>query len=277
VSKKAGKRLVAYFLLTKGPNRPDEVIEEAQNQLRHKKIKDATIHWRQWPQVWKWLSDISKQQDVKADYTAKNLLEATIRLMEEKDMSGPTGFKEDDFLKWQDAFFKMEEFRGEVRRTMKLVKSNLEKEKITCIKDPLEKDLFPRDLKYRFKGENWREVEKNSNLHLSIDFNLTPEDRGVGIGIWWDIKYSEERKEMVEKISKGKKSLDDKYAKFELYPVEDGIWIDNSPDFKDLETGEDAVTTLVNRVTELRDFANNIPTLRKATGYRETRRKRRNS
>jgi len=209
---------------------------------------------------------------VKADSTVKSLLEATIRLIKDEKMSGSTGFKngQEGWEEVQKAFTILRERYEDIETTMGEVKSELEEEKIFF--EDADPDLtkkcnyLPCSLKYRFRCNEWE------NPCLEIHFDLVGPDKGVSIGLWWEFDDKEEKDDRIAKIREGKNYSPDK---FELSNEEDGIWIDNSPDFEDLETGEGAVTTLVKRTKDLRDFANAIATLREATGYGETRKKRR--
>lgn len=62
--------------------------------------------------------------------------------------------------------------------------------------------------------------------------------------------------------------LDNKREQFEFYTVDDTIFLVNSVEPKQLQEGEPAVNTLTGKIVEARDLANELGTLREATGYK---------
>lgn len=267
--KEDGGKLLAYFLLTKGYERP-EAIQQAQNELRHASTRDIAIHWRRWSNIWRWFKD---ERD-RSRGISQSLLEATIQLMEVESMAGPTGFKEE----WSDvrrAYVKTKSVFDQIRRTMEEVRYELEKIGIVYLPDgpDLGKncDLMPGWPSYYFKDSRWKRcLNTDKDPRLEISFNLEgPEDLGVSVGIWWGISAEDGRNAKVHAIMNERKQLGDLAAASD----EEGIWINNSPEDEELREGDNAVTSLVRRTQELRAFANATETLRKATGYRSPRKR----
>ena len=116
---------------------------------------------------------------------------------------------------------------------------------------------------------------------LIISYCLIESDEfGVSVGLYWGSDEIDDWGKIKAAITEKKDKFVDEFKQIEPEdPSQNGIWIDNnSPDFdQDLKNHEDPAEPLVERIIELRNFANRIPTLRKATGYGETRGKRRNS
>src|SRR4030042_2355648 len=179
------KKMLAYFLLTKGYERPD-AIQQAEKELKRKSL----IHWRRWPKVWKWFKDSAGD----AEGIAKNLLQATQKIMEaEEGMAGQTRFKR-QLEEVRAAFLKTKEFCSEVSRIMDEVKNQLKAKEIECIGEPKNAGELMRysRLDYQFKDNHWEKVSKDKTPHLSINFSLEEsEEFGGSVGLWGGIDEEE--------------------------------------------------------------------------------------
>jgi len=281
--KESATKMLAYFLLTGGYERPG-VIEEAQEELKQKSLK-AKIHWRRWSDVSKWFSN---EADNAQEKISRILLEETCKLMKGENMSGFTGIKA-EWEKYATAFETINELYFQISNLMGEVKEELKEKRIKSVgsvpdlKDRHKLDrldeVLHEDLYFYFVDEKWtnEKLETDPSLQINFSLNIDPELLGPAVGLSWRIDDEKERNEKEEIIRKKKEELVIDEDKFEVSSDDWGIWINNSPDPKELEQGKPAVNTLVDKLVEVREFANKVPILREATGYGETRGKRRNS
>jgi len=270
--KREGK--LAYFLLTNDDKIPD-AVNEAQEELRGE-FPNARIHWRRWPQVWKWLKEIQGNQEVNG--VSQKLLEATIKLLEANDMAYPTGFKKNWFdEKVCNALDRVQELCREIRLTIKEVNAKLEEKGLEKLGNQPDLKItgklgnhdewVPRSFLFYFKDKHWTKV-KDPNIHpsLCIEFNLESDYQGVGVGLLWNDPNEELVKEVRERIS-GLAGAE----------VDDKLWADDGElsvgwwlSAKDLSNSE-APDKLLCKLVQIRDFANKLEELRGTLGLRTAR------
>ena len=210
LGKEKRKNEFTYFLLTNHDKIPD-AVNEAQDALRNELgFPNATIHWRRWPQVWKWLSFIKEQQGL--DDTARNLLDATIRLLEEvENMAYPTQFQKGWFSDSVSGNLeKVRKLCREVVRAIKEVNTKLQDYNLQTVGDqPYPKTLtrklddidnwVPDIFSFIYKGAGWPEVKKPyQDPSLYIEFNLKKGEEGVYVGFCWE-DLDEKQAESIKK------------------------------------------------------------------------------
>lgn len=273
--KEAGNRKLAYFLLTKDYEKPVEA-QRAENELkRNDKFRDPIIRWRRWSQVWKWLRDIEREELDKYGVrdTSLYLLDTTIRLMEVERMSGPIGFR--NWTEVSNAFVTVRDFYSNLSKAMAEVMTELKRRNIKCIKQEPKLSGLVKSLEewptYSFRDEEWKKVknpETDPVLQISFCLKEELEYQGPSVGLWWPINDEEERNEKEEDIRKQREKLGYEPTKFSVDSDESGIWIDNSPEFNQLEKGEQAVKNLVEKLEEMCIFVNSLERWHEELGIR---------
>ena len=286
LNKKNGRRGFIYFLLTNDDTEPDEVAS-AQKKLQPK-FPNAQIHWIRWPQIWKWLREISKSQRI--DGIAKGLLDTTIELLEAENMSGQTGFKmkwfSDDVIK---AIDKVQELCGEISATLGEVIAKLSGSGIEYFDNnfpPIRSDTrknrlhnpdewILRNFDFYFKDKDWRRVKNGEkDPCLYITFWLESDKTGVDVGFWWCSPHEDDKETIIEQCRE-KAQKDGLRTDEDFWAEAGGISVFRRFSPEDLENDKNIVDTLKTRLVEMRDFAEEIATLQKYLGYRKKTQARR--
>lgn len=275
-------RELAYFLLTKVDR--SALAWRAQEELRGEfRDADIRIHWRSWTQVWEWLRNVKRESLGKTGKdTQLNLLEATLRLLEGKNMSikGPTGFK----AKWFGndvitALENVEELCDEIGATINSVTREARLRGLEVVGDTPHKksvlrklsapaDWVQRYFEFYFRDAEWKLVKDPwKDPSLFISFGLEAGSAGIQVGLYWHCRLEES---VIDEIREhaNQKGFDPAYSGDELY-----VYNYRDSSLVGMETGEQAVKTLVERLEEMRSFANELGVLRKALGHK-TRRNR---
>lgn len=283
-----GRRGFIYFLLTNDDTEPPEVAVAEKTLQR--KFPSAQIYWIRWPQIWKWLREISKGQRI--DGIAKGLLDKTIELLEAENMSGPTGFKSkwfgDDVIK---AIDKVQELCGEISATLGEIIAKLPGSRIEYFDNnfpPIRSDTrknrlhspdewILRNFDFYFKDKDWKRVKNGEkDPCLYITFWLESDKTGVDVGFWWCRPHEDDKETMIEQ-SREKAQRDGLRIDEDFWAEYGGLSVFRRFSPEDLENDKNIVDTLESGLVEMRDFAEDIETLQKYLGYRkkpQTRRKK---
>ncbi len=283
LDRKTHKYKFAYFLLSGDDTKPRE-IGLAQERLQ-REFPDAEIYWIRWSQIWRWFTEISRRHRI--DAVGKELLDATIKLMEAENMSGPTGFKKEWFDEsLTDSLAKMGALCQEISATMREVKTRAENNGIELFDDslspPKSKDRLHnpdewihRYFDFYFRDQSWKKVtRRGADPSLYISFWLESESPGVDVGLWWESPDEDDKEAIVEEVrfktTRKEPSIDETSLANE---GELAVFYSLAP--KSLTKGGPVVDILMDRLIKMRNFAESIEALQKYLKYRRTTRRRR--
>jgi len=269
---KAMNRKLAYFLLTKDSREPPEV-RKAEHELKHQ-LNTARIHWRSWLKVPKWLREILDGTP-SLDMVSRNLVDATIALLEEGEMMREPRIKEYFDRSLSDSLERLEGLTAEIRLTFRRVNEKTPEyglEELSRYPQSGRREWFnydvepedcwiPKSFEFYYRHRNWTGVKDawtDPCLYVSFDLNRSSE--GVKVGLWWDEAPKKLVVELEKKLRlKGNRA---KGLKINEHTLEKGqLDVHQDVDLDSIADGE-LVDVLLRKLNEMLVFTEDLKTLR---------------
>lgn len=261
---------IAYFLLTKDEESPQDVIREAENRLKR---YDARIFWIQWTQVWKWLTEIRDEKTQLLKGANEGLLTDLIQLLGDKGMKDATEIKCEWFTgEVAESVDKLNRLYGEIclmvlklhkeLDSLELKESGEDKLEFyspegntmtMCQRKPSrdkDKNLVPSSIEMNYKDKRWK-AQLLRNADIFVEANISQACFSVG---FYNGNISETECTKLEEAAEKKRlhTERDFIGKGKLYVAIRYYLTGNTPDNR--ETKDVTFDALKSSLRNIRDF-----------------------